>query len=266
MVDELGGTSVARVPAWKKREQQRKNNKPPSALNVNDELGGTRPRRNRNDELGGTRSLRNNGDELGGTKTGGKAKLPAWKIREQMKKESSLNSSLNSSLDISCNFNDSSSTCTTTESSDSSVVSRSSASSNFSSHPTRTIRSVSRVPGPDPSLPPAFRAEFEKQRRRKKSSDSFISLSSVHSRTTAASKADSFGSDSFGSLDSDECSFDGEDSFASLDSDADEDDDAYRESRNQLARLEIEKRSQESKRPGGSRFKKKKKPWGSAHL
>lgn len=245
MVDELGGTSVARVPAWKKREQQRKNKKPPSALNVNDELGGTRSRRN-------------NDDELGGTKTGGKAKLPAWKIREQMKKESSHNRS----LDISCNFNDSSSTCTTTESSDSSVVSRSSASSNFSSHPTRTIRSVSRVPGPDPSLPPAFRAEFEKQQRRKKSSDSYISLSSVHSRTTAASNADSFGSDSFGSLDSDECSFDGEDSFASLDSDADEDDDAYRESRNQLARLEIEKRSQESKRPGGSRFKKKKKALG----
>lgn len=245
MVDELGGTSVARVPAWKKRELQRKNNKPPSALNVNDELGGTRSRRN-------------NDDELGGTKTGGKAKLPAWKIREQMKRESSHTSS----LDISCNFNDSSSTCTTTESSDSSVVSRSSASSNFSSHPTRTIRSVSRVPGPDPNLPPAFRPEFEKQQRRKKSSDSYISLNSVHSRTTAASKADSFGSDSFGSLDSDECSFDGEDSFASLDSDADEDDDAYRESRNQLARLEIEKRSQESKRPGGSRLKKKKKALG----
>ena len=76
----------------------------------------------------------------------------------------------------------------------------------------------------------------------------------MHSRTTV-SGTNSYGSDSFGSLDSDDDetdSFDGEDSFASLDSDADEDDEAYRESRNQLARLEIEKQkqAQDAKRGG----------------
>jgi len=167
------------------------------------------------------------------------------------------------------NFDSNNSTHSSSTGSSSMASLQSMTSSNISSHPSRSIRSVSRVPGGiDPSLPPAFRAAFQKQQGRKTSEDNFLSLSSVHSRTTACSRANSYGSDSFGSLDddSDENSFDGEDSFASLDSDADEDDEAYRESRNQMARLEIEKQkqAQDAKRVGTrrtgtseSRFKKK---------
>jgi len=249
----MGGSSTTKVPAWKLRQQQRQNGKLPSALN-NDELGGTRSdasRRSGNDELGNT-------NISSGT-------IPAWKLRERHKTVRDNN------FDDSSSIGSSASTRST-----GSLYSRSSVSSNASSHPSRGIRPVSRVPGapslavsrvpgaPDPSLPPAFRAAFGKQQQRKKSGDDFLSLSSVHSRSqNGCSVANSFGSDSFGSLDidddDDDDSFDGEDSFASLDSDADEDDDAYRESRNQMARLEIEKQkqSQDTKRGGKSRFKKK---------
>jgi len=244
MADELGGTSTARVPAWKLRQQQRQNSRPPPALNAkhNDELGGTR-----SSDMDSTR--RTNNGELGGT-----ARVPAWKLREQMKTGKH-------------NFDDSNSThsvSTASSTGSSSFNSHQSTSSNISGHPSRTILPVSRVPGAvDPSLPPAFRAAFNKQQQRKNDVDNFNSLSSVHSRSTAGcSKTNSYGSeDSFGSLDSDDNSFNGEDSFASLDSDADEDDEAYRESRNQMARLEIEKQkqAQDAKRVGigTSRFKKK---------
>jgi len=253
--DDLGGDSTAKIPAWKLRQQQRENGRRPTARsNDNDELGGTRfpTRRNNNDELGGTRP-RSNNDDLGGTRSpnkDGSARIPAWKLREQMKKR-----------DHSFDSNNSTHSSSTGSSSKASL--QSTISSNISSHPSRSIRPVSRVPGGmDPSLPPAFRAAFKKQQGRKMTGDGFLSLSSVHSRTTA-SGTNSYGSDSFGSLDdSDEDSFDGEDSFASLDSDADEDDEAYRESRNQMARLEIEKQkqAQDAKRVGirpESRFKKK---------
>ena len=232
----MGGSSTAKVPAWKLRQQQRQRSAPAS-LDANNELGGTRPR-----------ASRPRGDDDLDKKANGTGKLPAWKLREKIKAERG---------DRDHNFDD-----------DNSVVSSGSmrsTGSNYSrssvtSHSNRTFRTVSRVPE-DPSLPPAFRTMARAQR--KKNPDDFFSLSSVHSRsrTDACSRTDanSLGSDSFEFLDDsdDDDSFDGEDSFASLDSDADEDDEAYRESRNQMARLKIEKQkqSQDSKRT--KRFAKK---------
>eukprot|EP00536_Pseudo-nitzschia_multiseries_P006661 jgi/Psemu1/15826/gm1.15826_g len=275
MTDELGSVSASatRVPAWKLRQLQQQR-----SSSANDELGGgrsnTSSRRrananannnNDNDELGGSgaRSGRldldlsgvprsiganaktNANDELGSTTvhssatSGSGSRMPAWKLREQMKRR-------NAGMD---NNDDGSLGSTTTA-----------GSSGTSSHTSRTIRSVSRVPStPDPSLPPAFRAAFSKQQERRGNKDNFLSLNSMHSRTTTNSCDNS--DDTYGSLntDSDDDSFDGEDSFASMGSDADEDDDAYRESRNQLARLEIERQQQstDAKRGGVSRFKKK---------
>ncbi|KAG7347121.1 hypothetical protein IV203_006190 [Nitzschia inconspicua] len=160
-------------------------------------------------------------------------KLPAWKLRELMKSQNH--------------------------------------SSSVSSHPTRSVRPVSRtplcLPGSkagldDPSLPPAFRAAFTKQQQRKqnKDVDDFMSLDSVHSgknslvaRTPTTANVDS---DSFDSDDDD--SFGGHDSFASLGEGSD-DDEAYRESKNQLARQELEgKRANSASKRGSmeSRFKK----------
>jgi hypothetical protein len=106
--------------------------------------------------------------------------------------------------------------------------------------PSYRPKAVSRTPmrtngALDPSLPPAFRAAaaFHK----KKEVDDFMSLDSVHSSKTQKSMltakddsdSDFDGSDSFGD----------EDSFASLGEDED-DDDAYREGRNQMARQTVE--------------------------
>jgi hypothetical protein len=95
----------------------------------------------------------------------------------------------------------------------------------------------------DPSLPPAFRAAFKSQR--KKEVDDFMSMASVHSScsktqlstvmTATPTSNDSDGSD----LDDSESTFDGHDSFASLGED-DDDDEAYREGRNQLAKQTVE--------------------------
>jgi hypothetical protein len=106
--------------------------------------------------------------------------------------------------------------------------------------PTYRPKTVSRIPmrangAIDPSLPPAFRAAAVRQR--KKEADDFMSLDSVHSSKTQKSMltakedsdSDFDGSDSFGD----------EDSFASL-GDDDDDDEAYREGRNQMARQTIE--------------------------
>jgi len=263
----MGGSSTERVPAWKLRQQQqRQNRKPPSRVDVSDELGGTRAsnasqRRSKNDldmsnssrqrksknDLDVSNSSRQRAnDELNGTNSSSRSE-PAWKLRE---KEKAQRVGLR-------NFDDSTSVVSMNSmrstNSHTSFYSRSS----VSSHPSRSVRAVSRVPGaPDPSLPPAFRAAFGKQQQRKKSTDDFLSLSSIHSRSrtdACSTLANTLGSDS--SI-SDDGSFDDEDSFASLDSDADKDDEAYRESRNQMARLSIEK--QDTKRVGKtSRFKKK---------
>lgn len=190
-------------------------------------------------------------DELGSTSSPSihtKSGVPAWRLREQMKQRDH-------------NFNDKSthSNSSTGSSSKGSLQGPNPASSNHSNHPSRSFRPVSRVPGAvDPLLPFAFRTALQKSQDRKKTGDDFLSGSSVHSRTTACSRTNSYGSDSFGSLDGSDSdgtdSFDGEDSFASLDSDADEDDEAYRESRNQMARLEIEKQKQvQDPRRGGIR-------------
>jgi hypothetical protein len=228
MAEKMAGSSTAKVPAWKLRQQQRQNAIPErKALSEDDDLGGTRS------------SLSRGGDELGGAKT----RLPAWKLRELSKKGRGGS------------FDDDSSSVVSSGSARSSF-SRGSVSSNASCHPSRA---VSRVPD-DPNLPPAFRLAA-----RKKNPDDFLSLTSVHSRsrTDACSRttANSYGSASFEYLDSDDDddSFDDQDSFASLDSDADEDDEAYRESKNQLARLKIQQQRQhlDSKRGGKSRFKKK---------
>jgi hypothetical protein len=127
--------------------------------------------------------------------------LPAWKLREQMKSE------------------------------------------DRSIHPSRApLPKASRHHdgGVDPSLPPAFRAAFARQR--KKEVDDFMSLDSVHSTkshlsTLMTTTPTSHDSDS--GLDDSESTFDGHDSFASLGED-DEDDEAYREGRNQIARQTVE--------------------------
>jgi len=255
MSDKMCGSTSDKVPTRKLRrqqqqqqQQQRQNGKLPSALNANDELGGTMSsyasRQRANDELGGTNSSRQRAnDELNGTNSSS-GSLPAWKLREQAKARRGHNFDDNSSV--------ASMRSTRSTGSYSSFYSRSS----VSSHPSRSIRPVSRVPGaPDPALPPAFRASFKNQQQRNKNSDDFLSMDSVHSRSrtdACSTLGNSVGSDS--SL-SDDGSFDDEDSFASLGSDADEDDEAHRESRNQLARLMIE--NQNSKRVGKKRFKKK---------
>jgi len=92
----------------------------------------------------------------------------------------------------------------------------------------------------DPSLPPAFRDAFARQRR--KEVDDFMSLDSVHSSKTQRSTlvtATPSSNNSDSSLDESESTFDGHDSFASLGED-DEDDEAYREGRNQMARQTVE--------------------------
>ena len=116
----------------------------------------------------------------------------------------------------------------------------------------------------DPSLPPAFRAAFtrQQQRKRQNANDEFMSLDSVHSgksrgssymagsttpTTTRLNDDDDDDGDSFGdggsSIGSE--SLDGHDSFASLGEDSD-DDEAYRESKNMLARQEIEQQRKSS--------------------
>jgi hypothetical protein len=115
-----------------------------------------------------------------------------------------------------------------------------------SSHPVRKFppKPIARTPrdletnNMDPTLPPAFRAAFVANK--KKQVDDFMSMDSVHSSkshmsvlTPTPTSPDSF-------LDDSESTFDGHDSFASLGSDDDEDDEAYREGRNQIARQEME--------------------------
>jgi len=293
MSDKMGGSSTERVPAWKLRQQQRQNRKPPSGLDVNDELSSTRSsyssqrrakndldvsnssrrrakndldisnssqrrakndldvsnssqRRAKNDLDTSNSSRRRANDELNRTNSSS-GSVPAWKLREKEKarRMGGHNFDDNTSV-LSMNSIKSNNSYT-------SFYSRGSVSSRQS----RSVRAVSRVPGaPDPSLPPAFRSAFDKQQQRKKNSDDFLSLSSIHSRSrtdACSTLANTIGSDS--SLSDDDSD---EDSFASVDSDADEDDEAYRESRNQLARLNIEK--QDMKRVGKpSRFKKKTK-------
>ena len=116
----------------------------------------------------------------------------------------------------------------------------------------------------DPSLPPAFRAAFtrQQQRKRQNANDEFMSLDSVHSgksrgssylagsttpTTTRLNDDEDDDGDSFGdggsSIGSE--SLDGHDSFASLGEDSD-DDEAYRESKNMLARQEIEQQRKTS--------------------
>jgi hypothetical protein len=216
----------------------------PSHLNydktmTDSEMGGGRKRNaSLNDQLKSATSARRSGknNDLDGMPTRrdeSGAKLPAWKLREQMKAQNN--------------------------------------SSSISSHPSRSVRPVSMTPRSlpgfrggldDPGLPPAFRAAFstqQRQRKHNKDADDFMSLESVHSgknslvaRTPTTANLDS---DSF---DSDNDSFDGHDSFASLGEES-EDDEAYRESKNQLARQELEgqKARAASKRGGmDSRFKK----------
>jgi len=245
MSDKMGLSSNAKVPAWKLRQQQRQRQNGVSLFkSSNDDLGGPRRPTKASDELGG----KTNG-------SGGSGKIPAWKLREQYK-----SGNRNNDLDDSSSVASGRST--------ESTYSRTSASTT----PSSKARAVSMVPD-DPNLPPAFRT-MNKLNQRKRV-DEFNSLCSVHSRSVPGSRAgsrmearsathsyaNSYGStESFEFLesDSDDDSLSGG-SFASLDSDADEDDEAYRESRNQMARLRIEKQKQplDSKRVGKSRFKKK---------
>ena len=241
----MGGSTNERVPAWKLRQQQRQRqvkNDLSVSLKNGDELGG--PRRPRGGDL----------DQ----KPNGTTRVPAWKLREQMKRKGGSTGGSFDELSVA--------------SGDSrfSYQSRATVTSTTSSQQ----RAVSMVPE-DPNLPPAFRAINKLQARKR---NDFNSLCSVHSRSVtsrsrangsridgrsaANSYAKSYGDHhafEFLESESDESSsFDGEGSFASLDSDADEDDEAYRQSRNQMARMTIEtqKQPKDSKRGGKSRFKK----------
>jgi len=148
--DNLGGDTTAKVPAWKQlRQQQRGNNRRLPSRNNVDELGGnvsSSRRHNYGDKLGGTtrsssttdinsqRRIRNN-EELGGTRSLSKttnvggAKIPAWKLREQMKRR-----------DHNFSSNSSNHSCSDSTTGSSSAESRlSTASSNVSCHPSRSI-------------------------------------------------------------------------------------------------------------------------------
>lgn len=245
----MGGSNNERVPAWKLRQQERRQQQQRQTKNG---------QRN-GDELGGPMRPRGGGDldsKPNGTTT---SRVPAWKLREQMKRRGGSTSS--GSFDE------------LSVASGNSRFSRGSASSTASSQ----RRAVSMVPD-DPTLPPAFKAIRQLQERKR---DDFNSLCSVHSRSvTSRSRANSsrangsprtattsyvstYGDhDAFEFLESDSdetSSFDEEGSFASLGSDADEDDEAYRQSKNQMARLTIETQNQskDSKRVGTKpRFKK----------
>lgn len=109
----------------------------------------------------------------------------------------------------------------------------------------------------DPSLPPAFRAAFARQQQRKRNGgdgDDFMSLDSVHSGKsgTYMTGTPTTGHDSDGSSNSlGSESLDGHDSFASLGEDSD-DDEAYRESKNMLARQEIEQNRKTKSNSSGS--------------
>jgi hypothetical protein len=229
--------------------------RPGANTSLNDQLdgesvgGGTSTRspirnRNKNNDLDSMSSRRD---------SSGKS-IPAWKLREQMKQSDTRQTS---------------------------------------THNTRSIKPVSRTPGSlganrtfavnrssghgglgatqhgggggghiDPSLPPAFRAAFKRQQQRKReiNNDDFMSLDSVHSGksgsyvtgTPTTARNDDDESSSLGSE-----SLDGHDSFASLGEDSD-DDEAYRESKNMLARQEIEQQRKASsgKSGGTSRIKR----------
>jgi hypothetical protein len=128
-------------------------------------------------------------------------KVPAWKLREQMKSE------------------------------------------DRSIHPSRALPKASRHHdgGVDPSLPPAFRAAFARQH--KKEVDDFMSMDSVHSTKSHLSTlmtATPSTVDSDSGLDDSESTFDGHDSFASLGEDDEDDEEAYREGRNQIAKQVVE--------------------------
>mmetsp|Transcript_25774 Transcript_25774/g.60428 ORF Transcript_25774/g.60428 Transcript_25774/m.60428 type:complete len:266 (+) Transcript_25774:181-978(+) len=251
MSDDMGGSSTEKaVPAWKLRQQQKERRKPPCGIGANDELASIRSsnsnasRRRVKKDLDVSNSSRQRvNDELNGTNSSSRTE-PGWKLREREKARRAEGRDFDDNKSFaSMNSFQSTGSCR-------SFRSRTSVSSVSSRH----VRAVSRVPGPDPHVPSAFRSAFERQQQRKKSIDDFHSLSSVHSRSrtdACSTLGNTIGSDS--SL-SDDGSFGDEDSFASLDSDADEDDEAYRESRNQMRRLSIEQ--QDTKRKP-SRFKKK---------
>lgn len=121
------------------------------------------------------------------------------------------------------------------------------------SRPQYKPRTVSRTPlrsndSLDPSLPPAFRAAAVRQR--KKETDDFMSLDSVHSSKTQRSKLTN---EEYDSDLGDSDSLSDEDSFASL-GENEEDDEAYREGRNQIARQTLE--CSQSTKPRAMRMKK----------
>jgi len=88
----------------------------------------------------------------------------------------------------------------------------------------------------DPNLPPAFRAAFKAHKKR--GVDEFESMASVHTASSATRRTEN---DTDSDEDDNDSDFDGNDSFASVGEENDDDDDeAYREGRNQMARLVIE--------------------------
>lgn len=227
----MADASAPRIPAWKLRQQELRKNRgvrPPTTLYANDSV---------NDELGGSRASRGS---------------------YHQKKYSSDVDSLTSSTSMMSL----SSRSTRSTRSNNSVYSSRSRNSNASHHVSRTIRPVSRVPGGlDPSLPPAFRTAFKREQQIREKSNANCLASSVasHSRQDACSTAGQSILSDLSSLDSDDHDndFDDEDSFASIDSNADEEDDAYMVSRNQMARMTVETSRRPRDRKKVSRFQKK---------
>lgn len=242
-----------KVPAWKlRRELMRKNNAVPTALYVKDRA---------NEELGGTRSWSSNRASRKFDDSGSLASVE------------SNTGSTRSTSSWSTNYSQRSSY------SQRSTRSQRSASSAPSCHVSRHIRPVSRVPGSssssvgpslvsrvpgslDPSLPPAFRAAFRREQEKKQQNNkNYLGSVASHSRTDGqGSIASDLSSLDSGDEDND---FDDQSSFASIDSDADEEDDAYLEFRNQMARVTIETSMMKKLESGAkrrrpkSRFQKK---------
>jgi len=224
-----------KIPAWKLRQEQLRKSRgaPPTALYVNNDSV--------NEELGSSRSSRSSRGSYQQRKFG--CDTGSITSASSTRSTSSMSMSSRSTR------------------SNSSIYSSRSRSSNASQHVSRSIRPVSRVPGGlDPTLPPAFRAAFkrEQQLREKNNRNCLASSVASHSRTDACSTTGQTVGSDISSLDSeDDNDFDDEDSFASIDSDADEEDDAYLVSRNQMARFTIETKQRPRDRKKVSRFQKK---------
>jgi len=173
------------------------------------------------------------------------ARIPAWKLREQQKpsvgRRESHGTLSTRSMTTTPRY---SNTSSNNSSSNMSLSSNSTLSSNASSHVSRHSLAFKRRGPLDPSLPPAFRAAALRQDPSFPGVPHDDGLSTLGGSVTSNDKF-LCGDDSAAHDDSDDDSDLSDcDSFASLDSDADDDDEAYSASRNQMARSLVADRPQ----------------------